>query len=349
MLAWLMAGCGEEEPSQKMGLPVSICLPAGEQLAANHSPKHRVMGDPGTTEQFLPPHYVYLIVMKQEADDSWTVWDTVGRVLTDDDWEKKRYTGSLQSAGDTIYQYTEHVHLLIRNQRINGRVYAVASSRPLRFNQRLSTISSMDQLLNLSFDTSDTAVQHNLQHIYSTPYNYIVDSKYFGSFSNETVKSPYVNLMLYHVAAKVDIKWNVADDKRINEVDPSQAVRLTYMEARRLYNGNAYCFKPMRNEMASLPASGGYTIEDIVTPNDEGLWWEGRTYFYTIPYTVTGSPSYFPLQLLMGTNGTKATAAYELTLNQPIDTTAVFVPWLRGDFVFSAPLAAEAVTKTVGE
>ena len=154
-------------------------------------------------------------------------------------------------------------------------------------------------------------------------------------------------MLLYHVAAKVDIKWNVVDSVRINKDDPDAAVRLTYMEARRLFNGYAYCFKPMRDTMANLPTSG-YAIEDIVTPDDEGLWWEGRDYFYTIPYTVTGEPDYFPLQMRMGTNGaTKANAGYELTLKQMIDTTAVFVPWLRGDFKLTKPLENKAETKEV--
>ena len=154
-----------------------------------------------------------------------------------------------------------------------------------------------------------------------------------------------IDMLLYHVAAKVDIKWNVAEDKRIDKVTPANGVRLTYMEARRLFNGDAYCF--MRNELADPVGDEGYAIEDIVTPTDEGLWWEGREYFYTIPYTVEGDEDYFPLQMKMGTNGTKGTAQYEPTLKLEIDTSSVFVPWLRANFNISAPLPIDSPTKTV--
>ena len=105
----------------------------------------------------------------------------------------------------------------------------------------------------------------------------------------------------------------------------------------------------MKNEMGSLPGAGeGYTIADIVAPTDEGLWWEGRSYFYTIPYYVSGEANHFPLQMRMGTNGaTKADAGYELTLKQMMDTSAVFVPWLRGDFKLTKPLENKTETKEV--
>jgi hypothetical protein len=104
----------------------------------------------------------------------------------------------------------------------------------------------------------------------------------------------------------------------------------------------------MRNTLPALPTSGGYDRPDIVTSSDEGLWWEGRSYFYTIPYTVVGNEDYFPLQLLMRTNGSSGTG-YELTLNQPIDTTDVFVPWIRGTFTLTKPLEDKSETKTIVE
>ena len=138
--------------------------------------------------------------------------------------------------------------------------------------------------------------------------------------------------------------WNVADSMRIKP-KPSEAVRLTYLGVQRLYNGQCYVFKPMRNKLSSkIEGENGYAIADIVTASDEGLWWEGRDYFYTIPYTVTGTP-YFPLQMVMRTNGSPAT--YQLTLNMRIDTLAVFVPWLRANFNLKQPLGNTSETKTV--
>ncbi len=341
-----LIGCkGLNDPSQTVTLPISICLPSGETQAPRHAPVRRSLGDPGTTERFIMPNYLYFIILKQNGTN-WEVWDTITRHVTDNDWQPRRYSGSLHTTGDSIYQYTGTFPLMTNNQQFNGRVYAVASAVELTFSQDIGTIVNLDQLLNLTFDASSVTIQSNLQHIYSTPYNYEVDDEYYGSFSTITVQSPRINLMLYHIAAKVDLKWNVAEDKRINAADPSQAVRLTYMEARRLFNGNAYCFKPMRNTLPALPTMG-YSITDIITAGDEGLWWEGRTYFYTIPYTIEGSPTYFPLQMLLCTNDAAKADAYKLTLYQPFDTTEVFVPWLRGNFVFNNPLPTDSVARTV--
>ena len=211
----------------------------------------------------------------------------------------------------------------------------------MSFNKTWSSsgITSLDDLLDLTFNTSE--IQSSLQHIYSSPYNLTQNGDYYGSFNSNFQRVPYVNLLLYHIAAKVDIKWNVEEDKRIS----GEGVRLTYMEARNLFNGNAYCFKPMRNTVASMPTEG-QNIKIIADSTNEGQWWEGRSYFYTIPYTVTGDPNYFPLQMTLRTNGTTGTG-YQPTLNMRIDTTAVFVPWLRANFNLTAPLENKTETKTV--
>ena len=343
----LIVGCKNNEPSQTVGLPVSICLPTNEVMAANRMPARRqAIGDPGAAETFLLPNYIYFIVMKQSGDN-WVLWQTIERQVNDADWQPTRYAGSLQNTGDSIFLFTETLNLLLSNEKINGRVYAVASAVPLTFNiSPLSNIANLNDLLTLTFSAASATVQENLQHIYSTPYNYEVSGDYYGSFSSLTQRVPHVHLMLYHVAAKVDIKWSVALDKRINSSDPSQAVRLTHMEARRLFNGNAYCFKPMHNTMPALIGNGqGYDVPIISSTTDEGQWWEGRAYFYTIPYTIEGSPTYFPLQMLMRTNGTSDD--YRLTLYQPFNVNDVFVPWLRGNFTFNSPLEDKDETKTI--
>jgi hypothetical protein len=146
----------------------------------------------------------------------------------------------------------------------------------------------------LKFSTSSDLVQRNLQNIYSTPYNYNAadGNAYYCSFDCSEGSGFKVDLLLYHVAAKVDLKWNVAEDKRINRLVPSNGVRLTYLEANHLFNGMAYCFRPLENSVATLPQTG-YDIANIVRAEDEGLWWAGRYYFYTILYTCKISKEQF--------------------------------------------------------
>ena len=337
------------EPEQKIGLPLSICLPANEVQSARYAPAaRRVIGDPGTTETFLFPHHLYIIVMKQDNDTkAWSVWETIDRTLTDADWKSTRYAGPLPTMGDSIYQYTEQINLLLStSDHFKGRVFAVASAEALTFNKTLSSsgITSMDDLLGLTFNTS--GVQGSLQHIYSSPYNLTQGGDYYGSFSSYVQRVPHVNLLLYHIAAKVDIKWNVEESNRINKTDPTKGVRLTYMQARNLFNSDAYCFKPMRN-VSGAALTTGESIAIIDNSEDEGRWWEGRYYFYTIPYTITeGGKQYYPLQMTLKTNGSTGTG-YQPTLNLKIDTTAVFVPWLRANFNLTAPLTDKTETKTI--
>ena len=323
-------------------MTLSLYLPAQEYTTQ----RRRIMGDPGSTEQFALPKYAYIFVMR-ETNSGWTVWNREERILQDEHWEMTHNTGFRINYGDSIFRYDLNFHFLLQDETPVGRVYAICSNKRLTFSKSLNDITDLDDLLNLKFSTTPDSIQEDLQNIYATPYNYTVNGQYYCSFDCSDGTSTYVDLMLYHVASKVDIKWNVAADKRIDNETPANGVRLTYMGVRRLYNGDAYCFKPMRNTLPSLPSSGGYDLPDIVTESDEGLWWEGRTYFYTIPYTAAGAPECFPVQMVLRTNGITSGTGYELTLKQAIDTANVFVPWMRGNFNLSKALgntSAEKVT-----
>lgn len=318
----------------QVSFPISICLPAEEI----HTPMNRLPGDPGTTEQFLLPNYVYIFIVKENPNKSTEVWQKIEKVLTEGDWEKKHYVGLLPTMGDSIYQYTEELDLLLaQGDTFLGRVYIIASPVALTFEpiRDLKNISTEADLLNEKFSTNG-AMQAALPHIYSTPYNLKVDGKYYGSFNSNYQKVPHLNLLLYHVAAKVDIKWSVPEDKRIDREIPANGIRLTYMEAANLFDGYAYCFRPMENTVATIPTAG-HSI--LINNNNEGLWWEGRDYFYTIPFTVSDKADYFPLQMLLCTNGTDPANAYKATLNLHIDHTSPFVPWLRADFNINNQLA----------
>ena len=351
-VALLWVGCeneGMNEPKQEVSFPLSIYLPAEEtNLLTNGGGPRRVMGDPGTTEQFALPNYVYIIVMKKTGESTWELWRVITEsgLADEEKWTKKRYTGPLMSMSDSIYQYNKEFNELLDpgESNFDGRVYAVASSVELSFNKTLdeSGITNLSDLENLTFNSAP--VQANLQHIYSTPFNYIVDDDYYGSFGS-TQKVPHVDLMLYHVAAKVDINWNVADSVRISKKDPSKAVRLTYMRAQNLFNRNAYCFKPMANTSGTDSLASGSTV-DIISATDEGLWWEGRSYFYTIPYTCTKHPDRFPLQMKMATND--STKYYQPTIYMNVEYDTIFVPWLRATFNLSKPLTEGADVKTAG-
>lgn len=333
----VLTGCHEElaEPAR---LEMSLCLPAQDMQRSNI---RRMPGDPGTTEHFAFPKYAYLFVMKQEGG-TWTVWRRDSLQLSEDDWEATRYYGMHSDREDSIYKYKQPIQYLLQNESPQGRVYAICSNKKLTFNKAPKDINDLEDLMNWKFRTAPDSIQEDLQNIYSTPYNYNrSEGYYYCTFDCSSGHSFHVDLLLYHVAAKVDIKWNVVDSVRINKAHPEEAVRLTYMDACCLYNGDAYCFRPMENSVASAPLSSGRTVH-LVRPTDEGLWWEGRAYFYAIPYTVDNG-NYFPLQMIMETNNSGD--QYKPTLYLQIDRTDVFVPWLRANFNLSKPLEAKEETK----
>ena len=343
--ALLWTGCeGHSDIDSKQGNPfsLSICLPVEESFVPAGGGPLRVMGDPGTTERFELPSYVYIIIMKKAAGDpDWSLWEARRLTPSEGDWTKKRYVGLLQTTGDSIYEYNHEIDLTLPSNRVDGRVYAIASAVELSFNCALTAgeLNTLDKVETLTFNSGASGIQENLQHIYSTPYNYMPDGvRYYGSFEKEQ-KVPHVSLLLYHVAAKVDINWFVDEEKR----SKTNMLRLTKMDACNLFNGNAFCFKPMENSLPALPTTTDSV--HIVTRTDEGLWWEGRSYFYTIPYTTTGKTGYYPLQMQMETN--ESGAIYKPTVYLEVNTTSPFVPWLRATFNINNPLEERTEDKTV--
>ena len=344
-VALLWTGCeGHSDIDSKQGNPfsLSICLPVEESFAPAGGGPLRVMGDPGTTERFELPSYVYIIIMKKAAGDpDWSLWEARRLTPSEGDWTKKRYVGLLQTTGDSIYEYNHEIDLTLPSNRVDGRVYAIASAVELSFNRALTAgeLNTLDKVETLTFNSGASGIQENLQHIYSTPYNYMPDGvRYYGSFEKEQ-KVPHVSLLLYHVAAKVDINWFVDEEKR----SKTNMLRLTKMDACNLFNGNAFCFKPMENSLPALPTTTDSV--HIVTRTDEGLWWEGRSYFYTIPYTTTGKTGYYPLQMQMETN--ESGAIYKPTVYLGVNTSSPFVPWLRATFNINNPLEERTEDKTV--
>ena len=347
-----LTGCESDEPSavRKMSFPISFCLPADDVYGAG-APSLRAFGDPGTTEQFALPQYLYIFIVKYKGTgektepSNWTVWQTKTKSVEDPElgatteaqktawdakWEKKHYTGAYANVGDSIFQYTEEIILLLNGGSFEGRVYAVASAVPLTLPPLTTGTSTLADVLGMQFSFNggaeyDTNVRNNLQNIYSTPYNYPSSgANYYGSFF-ATQNVPHLDLLLYHVAAKVDLMWNVKEDLR-------SKVKVSYIAAEHLYDGPSYVFKPTENEVSAEVYASGYTKELLneATPCP-ATQWNGRKYFYAIPYKNTDSPTkHYPLQLRLQKGGDSPTGSDYYSKIVKTDIPEIWTSWIRG-------------------
>lgn len=338
--------CGDEEEQVRRGqeipftLPIELFLQPDVDVATTRAP-----GDPGTYEKFKFPRYVYVYLvafgnnfttgkvceldMNEDGIGEGNLWPDV---LTTG-WTKSTNGIEVpQTLGDSIYRHTLFdAHFMIPAGTTSAKVYIAASYEPLKKNgaaiPTLTEANTEADVLGITFDADETDFQKNLQNLYSTPYNYMpAASPYNGDYYG-TVKlnSGIIKMMLYHVAAKVDVKWNIAEDKQDDYY-------ISYIQARQLKQKNCLLFKPTENTWTSADDAANYS-HDLVD-GDIGQQWLGRQYFYAIPYGPT-----YNIHLHFLKNGdhkaTYATTGYNLKLTKGMSAFPVFTPWIRADLRFT--------------
>ena len=345
LLSLVLSGC--EEPIRQtdtIELPISFAISAGGNYSPGQGAPARLPGDPGTFETFVKPSYAYIFVAFHR--DNSGVKDTVVSCIVDTailetDWIER----------DTIYYYNKTFVLDIADKDIveDANVYLAVSNVSLALKIGDDEVDKADKatwptkeskIHNLTFNV-DNDMQANLQHIYSSPYNYKPDGEhYYGRVSNFTTKVPYIHMMLYHVASKVDLMWNVPEDNRGD-------VRIKTITAEHLFTGDSYLFKPTHNRHDKF--AGGSDPTHTIATDVESTWWSGRHDFYTIPYqTADNGP--FPVQIKFGVQDVKAgdsPSDYNLTINKSIPASdTVFVSWMRGQLTFTQPKSgSETISK----
>ncbi|MBR4547417.1 MAG: hypothetical protein IKO66_05170 [Paludibacteraceae bacterium] len=300
-------------------------------------------GDPGDTETFGFPDHAYLYLVWNDGSDTHIVSQSLP--LAEGNWVPGDNELIYVSKGDPVYLYKQKVIFLLEGQTRNwARLYVAVSKEDIApyvkgSDPKKTSPTSETDVQNLVFDNNTTTIQSNLQNIYSTPYNYEVDSKYYGTVANFAYdpssdtgpRVAYANLLLYHVAAKVDVMWNV-------KTDLQSTMKVSYLEAENLYDGDCLLFRPNENEVTAAKYTSGYsevlTQGTSLAPNI-GTQWNGREYFYTIPYKNNASPKKFPLQLRMLKNtdyydAERANADYyHMVKSTDMPSGAIFVPWVR--------------------
>ena len=120
-------------------------------------------------------------------------------------------------------------------------------------------------------------------------------------------------MVLYHVASKLDLQWNV-------DASVQDKVKLSNIELTDLSSGG-YLFKPLENTSASTSTySETFSL-------DAGSQWYGRQATYVIPVKTADGNYKFHMTL---TNSVSSLATKTTATATPSTTNSVFVPWIYG-------------------
>ena len=361
MAALLMAACNSHDdegvPVQTVTMPIRLSIPAegfSEHTRATAAgDPGTTAGDPGTFETFKLPQFLY-VFLYSEYNDGTNITPTViykkidltaGSTNKDDKqtyvskfWKKEAYNG------DSLYTYNGDLSIDLPLQRTNGRVYVAASYFDLTSgNANLSTtgLTTEEDIKNVCFKVEDAALRNSLQDLYSSPYNYKINNEYYGTLKDYSSKVPHIDMVLYHVAARVDISWNVAADTEAETLKLQKQLRITFQEPRKNFQDNCLLFRPMENEVqAANPwPSESYDLNKLITMN-QGNHWYGRQVYYMIPYKFKNSSSSYNNQLIVNwrmvvneeynTDNNNATYGKNITIGVPWPDGNVFVPSIRG-------------------
>ena len=307
-----------------ISMPIVLAIPANNAdltTGTTGAKATRAEGDPGTYEKFELPKYLYIYLINTSINGTETKVITpegmnlsTGYSLDKDKWTK---TTTKDNNKDSIYTYTDQIRIIIPENRKTGVVYAAMSSVPI-------TVSGVDMdnpttVANATFTLGDGVSNKSeaLKNLYSSPYNLMKDKHYYGTVSDYNSNSPYINMVLYHVASKLDVQWNV--DAKVQSSVKLSKITLTGLSS------SGKLFKPLENTASSLSTSTKYSEAFTL---DAGSQWYGRKATYVIPVKTDGEYQ-FPMTLTNSESSIVKTKTATATPSSP-STHAVFVPWIYG-------------------
>lgn len=343
----LFGSCNNEVGTEPFELELQLAISANALPVQQNAPSApseesgapmRVMGDPGDTETFDFPDHAYLYLVWSNGPTTQVVSQSV--TLSEGNWVRGENELIYVSKGDPVYLYKQKLIFLLEGEtRDWARLYVAVSKGDIApyvkgSSPKETVPTTEEEVRNLVFDNNTSTIQSNLKNIYSTPYNYEVNDEYYGTIasfaydpsSDTGPRVAYANLLLYHVAAKVDLMWNVAEDKRGD-------VKLSYIAVDSLYDGPCYLFKPTENTIGNNKVyPSGYTkvLLNEATPSP-GTQWNGRKYFYAIPYKNNDSPTkHYPLKLTLCKDSDRPAGGSYYSKIVDTDIPEVWTSWIRG-------------------
>lgn len=296
MAAAFVTSCSDDDSLASRGLetvemPISISIPAegfvnptdvgiGNDEPASTLAVTRALGDPGEAETFDLPKYLYIYLVSTSSSNSTQVIFKKQEVKPED-WKLSTPGGNTNehfSAKDGLYVYQGHLSINLPLNRKEGRVYVVASNLDLddsgtsspnyKLVTDVSSWKSYTDVENGVTFTNQSSLRSNMQNLYSSPYNLKNDGNYYGTIKDYASNVPHIDMVLYHVATKVDLQWTIdeqfqgtkawAQEKKEsngsgntmrsttdNTSEDYNKVFFSYIEARLLPKEQLPIFKPM--------------------------------------------------------------------------------------------------------
>ena len=304
-------------PSEQMvSMPIVLAIPASNaSLTAEetNAKTTRAEGDPGTYEKFELPKYLYIYLINTSINGTETVLTPEGMdpqkgyTLKADKWTK---TTTQDNNKDSIYTYTDQIRIIIPENRSKGVVYAAMSTVPIAVTYTGNDVADA----TFSLGTDDAGKKSEaLKNLYSSPYNLTKNSQYYGIVNDYNSNSPYINMVLYHVASKLDVQWNV--DASVQDKVKLSKITLTGL------SGGGKLFKPLENTSPTSTYDETFTL-------DAGSQWYGRHATYVIPVKQSDGTYQFPMTLTNSVSGKENKITATATPSSTANT--VFVPWIYG-------------------
>ena len=320
LAAAFVTSCSDDDSLASRGLetvemPISISIPAegfvnptdvgiGDEEPASTFAVTRALGDPGTAETFALPQYLYIYLVSTSSSNSTQVIFKK-QELNPEDWKLSTSGGNTNnhfSDKDGLYVYQGHLSINLPLNRKEGRVYVVASNLDLddsgtdkKYNlvTDVSSWSSYTDVENNVTFTNQADLRSNMQNLYSSPYNLKNDEgNYYGTIKDYASNVPHIDMVLYHVATKIDLQWTIDEQfqgtkaweqvkKESNSSDETMRsttdntskdynkVFFSFIEARLLPKEQLPIFKPMNVTSYSGSFDAAFLGEEKDTENSQ--------------------------------------------------------------------------------
>lgn len=246
----------------------------------DNSAKTRATGDPGYDDKiFLPTNIYYIFCVGEEVR---AVNENAVNSITSISESKWSTT-----ADEVISTYADKLTFTTTDadKDKSKHLYVVASTKDL--SSSFSSVSTTDSekkkesyVRSLVYSIEDASTSYTaldgtqtfLRDLYSTPWD--TEATFPGN-----LKDPMQDVILYHTAAKVDLKWNASTALSTENKISANSVNST----------NLSLFTPTNNSASSK--TNGYTVSASITT---GTQYNGRQVFYL--------PQFNTYNVTIGTN-----------------------------------------------